>query len=258
MKKIKIFFVTYNSSDTLNNTLESCFSANFGKNIVEVTIINNHSNFNIRKEFLDKVKIFNNSLRPDFSLGHLSRNWNQAIINGFKNLNSPDCDILITCQDDAIWNNNWIDDIINIHEKYTFYCGDWGDMICSYMPESIKKIGLWDERFCTIQYQEADYLTRANIYNAEKSSINDVKHSRTLNRTKDIVKRPNELLTDRGRNSALFEKLNFNLFKMKWGNKLTWNEKITDISHSNIPSYFYYPYFEKDMENPEQKGYFLG
>lgn len=258
MKKIKIFFVTYNSPESLNLTLESCFASSFEKNIVEISIINNHSNFSIKNEFVNKVKVFNNCLRPDFSLGHLSRNWNQAIVNGFKDLKSPDCDILITCQDDAIWNNNWVQDIIDIHEKYTFYCGNWGDMFCSYTPESIKKIGLWDERFCTIQYQEADYFTRANIYNGEKSSINDSKHSRILNKTKEIVKRPNESMTDRSRNSSYFEKLNCNLFKMKWGNRLTWNKKINDISHSMIPSYFYYPYFEKDMENPEEKGYFLG
>ncbi len=96
--KLKIYIVTFDGEKHLNHNLNSLFNSQYFKkeNIhCEVNIINNHSNFNINEKFKNKVSVLHNVLRPDFSTGHLARNWNQAIINGFKNLNNPDCDILI-------------------------------------------------------------------------------------------------------------------------------------------------------------------
>jgi len=259
MKKVKLYIVTYNSSEDLNQTLNSCFSGNLNSINFEVNVINNHSNFEIDDKFKEKVNILHNVLRPDFSKGHLSRNWNQAIINGFKSLISPECDILVTCQDDTIFEKTWLEDLLQIHEKYSFYAGDCGDMICSYLPEAVRKIGLWDERFCNIQFQEADYFLRANIYNSEESSIMDFLHSRTLNPTKHIAKRIKAagIITDRGSTSNEYHSYSLNIFEQKWGNKLNWNSKITDILHSKIPSYFYYPYFERDIYGAKEKGYVI-
>ena len=56
-----------------------------------------------------------------------------------------------------------------------------GDALQVMTPESIRTIGLYDERFCNIGYQEGDYFQRARILNNEKSSINDFTHLRLLN-----------------------------------------------------------------------------
>ena len=97
--KIKLFIVTYNNPEDLNLTLKSIFKSidNTNKHNIEINIINNHSNFNINKDYLGFIKILNNVLRPNFSTGHLSRNWNQALILGFENLISTKSDIVITC-----------------------------------------------------------------------------------------------------------------------------------------------------------------
>lgn len=84
---------------------EYCLDSIFSKlskeelSILEIYIINNHSNSEINKDYLDNITI----LRPDFSTGHLSRNWNQAIINVFQNLKNPDYNIVITNQNDIIF-----------------------------------------------------------------------------------------------------------------------------------------------------------
>ena len=142
--KIKLYIVTYDGKDHLNHNLETFFNSDFFKNdqtievdsitsnklikpTIEVTIINNHSKFYLDQKFHDKVKILHNTLRPDFSTGHLARNWNQAIINGFKDLKNPDCDILITSQNDCYFEGDFIRNVIKWHETYSFLQQGAGD-----------------------------------------------------------------------------------------------------------------------------------
>jgi len=182
-QRIKIFFVTYKEPTLLNETLESFFETGGSELCDEVTIINNHSDFYLKNEFLDKVKVIHNSARPDFSTGHLSRNWNQCILHGFKNLKNPDCDILICCQNDVKFINGWTSKIKGIHSvlKLDFFATGAGDCFCSYTPKCIEEVGLWDERFCGIGFQEADYFNRASFHLRERCSINDFGHGRVLN-----------------------------------------------------------------------------
>lgn len=258
MKKVKLFFVTYNAKDDLDKTIRTCIDAshNPGRISLEIHIINNHTNFYLADDLSQLVHVYHNTLRPDFSTGHLSRNWNQAIINGFKSLTEPECDILITCQDDAIWKDGWVDTLLSIHEQYDFYTSNNGDMLCSYTPEAVRKIGMWDERFCNIQFQEADYFLRANLYHGDKSTINDVHHGRTLNPTTCITERPNSgMMRAVSENTNLYHEHSKQIFTQKWGGLFQWNGKVTDVQHSMIPSFVYYPYFEKDIENLKEKGY---
>jgi len=172
--KIKQFIATYNNEFQINKCLDSIFNSlnKYELSILEIFIINNHSNLNIHKEYLGKVKILNNELRPDFSTGHLSRTWNQSIINGFKDLKNPDCDILITNHDDTKFVDNYIEKLINYHKTYDFITFGRGDNFISYTVNAVKKIGLWDERFCNIGHHEQDYFLRANKFLKDKS-IND-------------------------------------------------------------------------------------
>jgi hypothetical protein len=79
-----------------------------------------------------------------------------------------------------------------------------------------------------------------------------------LNKTNCIAKRPNSgQMTPRGNVSNQYHDITKNIFLQKWGEKFRWSGKVTDIQHSKIPSFFYYPYFEKNMECPKEKGYIL-
>jgi len=166
--KIKIFIVTYQGENHLRDNLRSLFSGHNDEfNEIEVNIINNHSEFKIDKEFQGLVNVYHNTLRPDFSTGHLARNWNQAIINGFKSLVNPDCELLITSQDDVIWKSDWYSTLTEIMQKYTFYTSGNGDAFCCYRAEAIRNIGLWDERFCTLHIMNT-------IISPERSSITEI------------------------------------------------------------------------------------
>lgn len=259
--KIKIYIVTYNNSIDLQNNLDSLFNSDIMNYDYEVYIINNNTNFNISNKYYEKVKILHNVLRPDFSTGHLSRNWNQAIINGFKNLLKPDCDILVHVQDDTLFEKDWCDKLINLHKKYTFIQAGWGDNFCSYTVESVKVIGLWDERFCNIGYQESDYFMRALMFNKEKSSINDYAHGRVLNPIKEkLVNRPTGFDTKiYHKDSLKYHNVSSSIYFHKYGNTNDkfWGKELIDNPPNKflIDNYIYYPYFEKDVYDLEKKGY---
>lgn len=175
---ISIFIVTYRNPVDLNNNVASILNSGAD---VRINIINNHSEFFLEPEYESRVTVLHNNLRPNFSTGHLARNWNQALLHGFRDLRKPESDIVVTAQDDVVFKKDWLSRLIDLHRRYTFITMGGGDAFCSYRPEAIRKIGMWDERFCNIGFQEADYFLRAFIYNREDSSINDAMHGRLLN-----------------------------------------------------------------------------
>lgn len=260
--KIKVFIVTYNNNQMLDKCVDSLLNSDLTKYDYQITIINNYSVIN--KNYGNKCVVLNNLLRLDTSTGHLSRNWNQAIILGFVDLTKPDCDILVCCQNDCQFTPNWCKNIIEYHKKYDFLTFGIGDCFHSYTPNAVKKIGLWDERFCNIGYQEADYFLRALIYHGSKSSINDLSHKRIHNPLNNnvVINTPSGF---QRRESSHLESMKYhniseNLFKTKWNiAPKRWNvgEIIKTINNSLIPNFIYYPYFEKDVENLKQHNYVL-
>lgn len=253
--KVKIYIVTYNDVNSLYENLNSLMSSNIDEE-VEINVINNYSHLVLEEKY-NSINVLNNSLRPDFSRGHLSRNWNQALINGFKNLNDPDCDLVITTQDDIFWEKDWLPELKKIHETYSFYSADWGDNFCSHTPEFVKKVGIWDERFCGITFQEADYFLRSALFNLEGSSINDFHHGRVLNPTQQVIKRQNSNYRQHnGRNES--HDLTERLFKIKWHNMKPndWdlNYIKTMDKKSTLSNFMLYPYFENSI-NKENGNY---
>lgn len=256
--KIKLFIVTYRNSQHLCENLLSLVDST-DINRLEVYVINNHSDFCIGEQF-NTVKIIHNAVRPDFSTGHLARNWNQAIINGFKSILNPDCDILITAQDDTIWQPGFLDVLIDYHRTHSFMTFGDGDNVCSYTIDAIKRIGIWDERFCNIGYQELDYFIRAIKFDPDNVSINDWGHPGRVHRTLDnkVMLRPDrnaEKLTDHHASMA-FHELSRQMFFMKWDFDPNVCDPF-DTFQRGIPgkglAYMYYPYFERHIENLQQK-----
>lgn len=276
--KIKIFFVTYKEEKVLNDSLTSFFDTYEGK-VSEINIINNFSSLQIDK--FKNVNILNNVLRPDFSTGHLSRNWNQAILHGFKDINNPDCDLLIHCQNDVIFMDGWVDRLLDIHKKYSFFATGAGDCFCSYTIDAIKDIGIWDERYCGIGYQEADYFVRAAFHAPNKVSINDFGHRRVLNPIElpvndiegfDAYKKIGVCYkSTHGQGQNIHHKLaaeaghepSMMVFKNKF-----MNIDVSDVSKSaniginsgtiysgRLKTSMLYPYFEKNIPNRIHKDY---
>tara|TARA_B110000305_G_C19372738_1_gene605361 strand:+ start:155 stop:1108 length:954 start_codon:yes stop_codon:yes gene_type:complete len=258
-KKIKIYIVTYKRTDVLNNTLENLFKSDFTEvENTEVNIINNHTNFNLDKKFINKVNILNNVLRPDWSNGNLAENWNQALLNGFRDLNNPDAEYIVTMQNDTVVDKNWCKNLLTMHKKFNFIVGKYGDNIVSYTPDAVKKIGIWDENFLGVQYKEADYWIRALIFNKEKSCINDILHGLELN-NKDAL----PLDITEGRNFEIEKNLKEKLLggdgvlKRRADDdehKEIWNTR-GGIYKTNAWNYFKYKWSGTWKEEPEKIGW---
>ena len=256
--KIKIYIVTYNNDNILRENLERLYSSDLLQYNYNVNIINNYSEL-IGFDHYPNLKILNNVLRPDFSNGHLSRNWNQAIINGFKDLNNPDTDLVITLQNDTFVKSNCFSNLIKYHNIYDFIQIGTGDQLMSFNVDAIKYIGIFDERFCSIGYQEADYFMNAYVMYKDKISINDgLWHHRQHN----IIEDPYEKFIEQIHNlnqqfhSHEWHGYNWDLFFDKWG---CWPEHWQNIKEfpkePQIPRYYFYPYFEKNILTLNEQKY---
>lgn len=271
MKNMKIYIVTYRRTDILNKTLDTLFNKTDFTEIpnTEVNIINNHTEFHLDEEFVDKVNVLHNNTRPDWDTGNLARNWNESLLHGFRDLKNPETKIVVTMQNDIVLNPNWASNLLRMHQKYTFITGQLGDNIISYLPDAVKKIGMWDERFLTPANKEADYYIRALIYNKDKSLINDRVHGRLLNSHDALELDTSEYQgaehswreMKSGENSRDGWYHTSQIFYWKW--KDTWKEQpsyrgwLTNWTKEfvnnppvppKVPNFIQYSYFEKDIE----------
>jgi len=264
--KIKVFIVTWQDEKALSNNLASLFQV-FNRPLVDidlhVNIINNHTNFKIDPVFEQHVNVIHNRGTPDFATAMLARMWNTAIIHGFKSLTNPDADIVVTAQDDTVWNFDWIFQLLKIHKNFDFYADDAGDMVCSYTPEAVKRIGLWDERF-HYGFGEGDYFLRAIKYLPERSSINDYAHGRVWNPTLHLAKRPqpDNSRCDEQNRSHNYRGLSWKVWEYKWKTydlEARWPDNIQEIVDNilPVPHHVLYPYFEMNIENLKEKGYIV-
>lgn len=256
--KIKIYIVTYNNDKILNRNLKELYNSDLINYNYEINVINN---FGFISSLIDypNVIVLNNVTRPDFSTGHLARNWNQGIINGFVNLNNPDTDILVLMQNDTFVKKDCFTKLIELHKKYNFIQQGSGDQFMSFTVEGIKNMGIFDERFCSIGYQEADYFINAMMTNKEKTCLNDFHHIRICNSTDIELIEPDHSL-NMDFHSIVYHHYNYKLLQKKWGYS---NPEIfshffnaTDLK-PKIVRYMYYPYFEKDIATLSQQNFFL-
>lgn len=281
---INIYIVTYRSPVDLDNNIASILASGAD---VRINVINNHSEFFLAPEHERVVTVLHNRLRPDFSTGDLARNWNAALLHGFRDLKNPASDVVITVQDDVLFKADWLPRLLDLHRRYSFITMGAGDAFCSYLPEAVRKIGLWDERFCNIGFQEGDYFLRALIYNREHSSINDRIHGRLHNAVEgnafapfgdfkkglesedpdaDPVERADSMLItvprmnlDRKQahlSSMRFHPLMNAVFHHKWGvSDIQWTSEHHALRRPLVPSYINYAYFERDVEGLRDKNY---
>lgn len=282
--RIRIYIVTYRNAVDLNKNIASILASGAD---VRINVINNHSEFRLEPAHEPAVTVLHNTLRPDFSTGHLARNWNQALLHGFQDLLHPVNDIVVTVQDDVIFKKDWLACLIDLHQRYSFITQGIGDAFCSYLPDAVRNIGMWDERFCNIGWSEGDYFLRALIYNRDSSSINDLAHGRRHNALEEnavdydsgsavaidsdhplFSKRGDSLLIssppmnsdrrDAHVSSLRFHALAATIFKHKWGiADHPWTAEHFSIRNPLAPNYVMYPYFEKDVEGLRDKRYIV-
>jgi hypothetical protein len=259
--RIKVYIVTYNNDDVLRKNLARLYSSDLLSYDYSVHIINNYSKLVGFSEYF-KLEVLDNVLRPDFSNGHLSRNWNQALMHGFRDLNNPDADLVVLMQNDTFVKRNCFSNLIEQHENYDFIQIGAGDQLMSFTPKTVKKFGIFDERFCSIGYQEADYFMNAYMIDKDRISINDKeRHERVWNPIDGIFDK--FIDSDYGLNEQFhnFAWHNYNnrIFQLKWGcDPQNWYQYIDNFKPIvKIKRYQTYPYFEKDIETLKQQNYIL-
>jgi len=264
--KIKVFIVSYKNESILKNNIESLLTSDITNFNFFITVINNYVNYFPLKEYCLKnnITVLDNNLRPSFSTGHLSRSWNQCLIHGFKSITNPDADIVVLAQDDNIFLKNWCSYTIKNHINNDFITMGGGDQFHSYTVNHIKNVGLCDERFCNIGYQEYDYWIRSFLYNKDRSSINDPKHGRVYRPIENQIIDDSDFLIggmrrdERHLNSIPYHSISRKILLAKWGDEtdklnkqIGWApelERLEKLKTSKIPNFVYYPYFEKDID----------
>ena len=259
--KIKIYIVTYDNDEILNKNLSFLYQSDLQKFNFQIFIINNYGILNDFENY-ENLYVLNNTLRPDFSNGHLSRNWNQALINGFKDLNNPDADLVILMQNDTYVLNNCFSNLVDLVSKYDFIQLGAGDQLMCFTPEAVRKIGIFDERFCSIAFQEADYFLTAFILHRDKISINDTVHKRLYNQITDVHKNYIQKVYSENKKHHVskWHTYNYQLFINKWGQEPeSWQQNLLNNLEKSInpliKRYFFYPYFEKDITTLKEQNY---
>jgi hypothetical protein len=262
--RASLWIVTYNNREDLHNNLRSLFLGwNPTDFDLEVNIINNHSNFELDFEYLGKVRVWHNRLRSDNSLGHLARNWNQALIHGFGSLVNPQADIVITSQDDVLWSPQWSTIVSGLLDNYNFVTQGVGDAVIVQTADATRAIGLWDERFCPSFYHDGDYFLRALIHNRARSSINDPAHGRLLNTidasfaTVPAANQPRVHAKNLSYGRAQLPHL---VWMQKWPvSPIHWDPEMmgNPPSCSMCLNYITYPHFEYDVDDLKNKNYLV-
>lgn len=230
-----------------------------------ITVINNHTEFAMPEDLAERVQVLHNTLRPDWSTGHLARNWNQAIIHGFGNLVQPHADIVVTSQNDSTFEPGYLDRLIDAHQRFDIITSGDGDNCVSYTAAGVRRVGLWDERFCSIFHQEGDYFARAAKFLGERASINDHCHGRVRNPI-DIglcTKIGQTELHAAIRNvSNPTVHLTAALFGAKWSGLRDWpwqpqgeGWNTPETATITLPSFILYPYFEGPVETLREQNY---
>lgn len=280
--KAKLYIVTYDSPFHINKTLDSLFLSNLPTDL-EINIINNHTNFALFDHNWDKLnefgkyKIHHNTLQANESTGYLQRNWNQAITSGFKSLNNPDCDLVVCCQDDTGFHTDWFRNLVDLHRSgLHFIATGIGDNFCSHTPHGIKTIGLWDERFGAMHWYEHDYFLRVSSWLGNGAAIQDgdkrngsdrghgqlyyIQPERVENITYTVEKESSK--SSHKQAGISFEPFSRKLFIAKWGyepeDERTWCQN--NMGNKLVPQIqtpILYPWFEKDIDDLQEKGYLI-
>ena len=260
--RIKVYIVTYNNDDILRKCLTHLYRSDLVGYDFRVTVLNNYGRLKGFEQYENSFnfRVLNNECRPDFSNGHLARSWNQALMDAFVDLNEPQTDLAVLIQNDTFVKPNCFFNLIEEHKKYDFIQFGVGDQFMSFNVEAVKTIGMFDERFIAIQYQEADYFMSAYYLHKNKISINDrMAHEREWNPIENVSERFIE--EDFGLNKHVhthrWSEMNRKIFYAKWNSDpQNWTKYISTYTPQlHIDRFYTYPYFEKNIKTLNEQRY---
>lgn len=268
--KVKIFVVTYKNEKILNDWfLKSLQESTYPKDSVKLEILNNYSNnLFIDQKYIHIVNfVHHNTVRLDCSTGHLARDWNHGFMNAFIDLTKPKNDAAMLLQNDTILLPNWYEKLCFVMKKYDFVTYGAGDQCQIVNAKCIKKIGIYDERFCNIACQAGDFILRNLLYNPLRTSINDRYHGRWHNEEKNHIpiketptgaqrKDVNNITANTHTDVSLnFWDEKWKIIKPCFWEKDSWGTRklVLESGAPFVKTHILYPYFEKDIERKVYK-----
>lgn len=173
-KALSVYIVTYRRDDVLNQNLSSLWAGCVDPSNIQVTVISNHPVVRIDAENeRPNLRVIINATRHANSWGFLARDWNFAIIDAFGKWDNPKgVDWCVLAQNDVEWLQGW-DQWLASQKDYDLVSQPVGDAVVALNIEAVRRVGLFDERFCTLHFHDIDYLNRATIHLGPRASIND-------------------------------------------------------------------------------------
>jgi hypothetical protein len=250
--KIRHMIVTHKEPNLLHKQLCSIYHNNKIECDYSLCVLNNHPEFKIDPEF-SHVKVIHNQTRHPNSNGHLARDWNTGLILGFEDLKNPACDIVILSQNDAVFDEFFLDKIVEIHKTWEFCTYGKGDEVMSFSPEHIKKVGLFSEHYALRGLQEGDFWLRSKRKNRDRSSINDEFHKQTHNPIDHKVTMFSlcgmERRQEFDKSKDPYVKIASEYYNQKWQGKHHWVDLDNEDGGKFVPKeYMFYPWFERDVD----------
>jgi hypothetical protein len=259
-RQFRIFIVVFKQHDHVRTLVEDLLRSDLTSFTFEIIVLNNFGTFSfppgnpLLEANSDNLTVINNYARLESSFGHLSRDWNTAALYGFMDLTNPISDIVVGLQGDASLFSEWATNVYTEHmmEGTLFLQAGCGDAFHSWTAEGVRRIGLWDERFTDIGYQEADMFLRAVVLEPERVRISDELHGRMHHPPVFSVVADNGA-HDRG-GSKQAHRHSGGFWKAKWGGRNTgWGDSEVVGAAPLVPSIYIYPYFEWKLDRPVER-----
>lgn len=273
---VRVFLVTYQNPVSVLKVLTTLDKSDLREYSHEVIVKDNHclhgqaatiDDLNSQLPSLSiNVRVCCDFFRPARATGHLSRDWNYGLIAGFNDVDRPRSGLVVLAQSDTFFAPTWATTLHTAMDERSLLYATFGigDQVQAFRPEAVKLVGLFDERFCNIGYQEADYMVRAVQALATRASINDVHHGRIFNglpaSTQDAVATsPLHIRNmDAHYKSIVYHNVSMSVFETKWKRMTAayWNTTLGgDADVTRTLSVFpvggmslaptMYPYFER-------------
>lgn len=256
----------------------------------EVYVLNNYGVLRdgLPQKYAERgVRVLDNVRRADFSTGHLSRDWNHCLVNGFQSLATPKSEYVVCMQTDNEVAPKFASTLVALHRRYTLVNAGIGDAFTSYTAAAVRRIGIWDERYSNIGWQDFDYWFRAMSFAGDigicfmqkddKYAHEDYQAAgfpcELDSKNKELPKVLSVMRSGWNDHSVSHKKsIGFHtygeaVFREKWPHLTATKMSIWGIStaaqmrqHNGtrrppaIPTFRTYPYFERDLENSSAIG----
>ncbi|WP_432519352.1 glycosyltransferase family 2 protein [Kineococcus sp. SYSU DK006] len=263
---IAVYVVTYKRPEVLERAVASLWRGAHEPERVRLTIINNHTEFELPTSSHD-VRVLHNVVRPDRAWGNLARDWNAGLLDAFGTSAGSDVTWCVLAQNDVEWLPDWQRRLDALPDGLDFFSQPRGDQSMGFRISAVRDVGFFDERFSTIAFQEQDYFTRAAALLGDRASINDdhMGSAGCWNPRQPIINEPSfhgYSAEDPLLHTTAFERELSNLLTHKWQvsdfHDIFDRQKMVDRLRAGtivLPDELdWYPYFWNGLGNPHRDG----